>query len=71
MRRIKVDDWKIYGKRTAGILGMIFVFWAIGELLNVMYVSEGVRNQYLWREFYEHEGEIDNLFWGLLMCSAG
>lgn len=64
MRRIKMDDWKLYGKRTAGILGMIFAFWAIGELLNVMYVSEGVRNQYLWQEFYEQEGEIDNLFLG-------
>lgn len=64
MRGIKLDVYKIYGKRIAGILGMIFMFWAIGELLNVMYVSEGVRNQYLWHQFYEHEGEIDNLFLG-------
>lgn len=64
MRGIKLDVWKIYGKRIAGILGMIFMFWAIGELLNVMYVSEGGRNQYLWHQFYEHEGEIDNLFLG-------
>lgn len=64
MHEKKLDVWKIYGKRIAGILGMLLLFLAIGELLNVMYVSEGGRNRYLWHQFYEHEGEIDNLFLG-------
>ena len=59
-----LDVWKIYGRRMAGILGMFLMFLAIRELLNVMYVSEGGRNRYLWHQFYEHEGEIDNLFLG-------
>jgi hypothetical protein len=64
MHEKKLDVWKIYGKRIAGILGMLLLFLVIGELLNVMYVSEGGRNRYLWHQFYEHEGEIDNLFLG-------
>lgn len=47
-----LDVWKIYGRRMAGILGMFLMFLAIRELLNVMYVSEGGRNRYLWHQFY-------------------
>lgn len=64
MRAKKPDTWKLYGRRIAGILGAALLFQGMGELLNVMYVSEGGRNRNLWHQFYEDEGEIDNLFLG-------
>ena len=64
MRKGQWSTWKVYGKRALGILGTFLIFWGIGKGLNVMYVSEGGRNRTLWHQFYEAEGEIDNLFLG-------
>lgn len=58
----------LYMKRIVGILAGIIIFVTISGFLDEMYVScsaySDVWYPVLWRQFYENEGTIDNLFLG-------
>ena len=56
--------YRKYLNRIAGVLGGLLIFCNISKLLNYIYVVDDSWSRILWHNFYEDDGEIDNIYLG-------